>query len=499
MRQMITRGPIAFLGRPDKKRLAVSIGDSTVAGVATVVPSGLTCVGDLVTAAAAGHSVMTGSRILSSRADQAQYNGYAVVESSNASGFTFRAPNGRPNILTATSALGFQIRMLDAWSGTNILAIASAMAKCVFNDIINLSVGSESAADTEARFSQALVFEPCLIEIRTGINSINSDVVASSIFTSIKRMCLQAINKGIVVVLHTVGPLGSAHASYTAARLQEINSLNDMIRQFSWMYSESVILLDTNALWINSTNTSGDWKSGYSTDFIHPLSKASYYAAKELYPELQRRFSRIVWPICSVTDDVVDDADNLNLFEFGLCTGSAGTITAATGNSGTISDGLSATVVSTPVTTVNTHGQTRDDGIGFDNQCVITANSNGDGINFPVTSANLHQRFDDYPGRYTQSGVNFKLVSTDVDLANVQFSWNITEATIARTVNGMNGLVIPAGETVDMWFITPPVKIPAGTLASVRPRLTCTLSGSGVATIKHGRYFSRVLPNNLEQ
>ena len=69
----------------------------------------------------------------------------------------------------------------------------------------------------------------------------------------------------------------------------------------------------------------------------------------------------------------------------------------------------------------------------------------------------------------------------------------------STTVNGMNGLVIPAGETADMWFITPPVKIPAATLASVRPRLTCTLSGSGVATIKHGRYFSRVLPNNLEQ
>jgi len=498
MRQMIARGPIALLGRPDKKRLAVSIGDSTIAGVATVVPSGLTCVGNLITAAAAGHSVMTGSRILSSRADQKEYNGYAIVESSDASGFTFRAPNGTPSILTATSALGFQIRMLDAWSGTNVMAIASAMAGAVFNDIINLSVGSETALDTEARFSQALIFEPCLIEIRTGINSINADATAANIFTSIKKMCLQAINNGIVVVLHTVGPLGSAHASYTTARLQQINSLNDMLRQFAWMYSDMIILLDTNALWIDSTNANGDWKSGYSTDFIHPLSKASYYAAKELQPELSRRFRRIPWPICSVTDDVVDNAANLNLFEFGLCTGSAGTITAATGNSGTISDGLSATVVSTPVTTVNTHGIARSDGIGFDNRCVITANSNGDGINFPVTSASLHQRFDDYPGRMTQSGVNFKLGTLGVDTANVQFSWNITEAGIARTVNGMNGLVIPSGETVDMWFITPPVKIPSGVLSSIRPRLTVTLSGTGSGTVHHGRYFSRVLPNNLE-
>lgn len=476
--------------RPQQR--AVSIGDSTAAGVATATPSAIVGAGRIATATNSGHSIMTGSRILVSRCDQPEFNGLTEVIASDSTTYTFRLPNGANYTGDASSSLGFQVRMLDAWNGTNVLAIASAMGGWLFDDIVNLSVGSETAAETLARFGTALAQGASLIEIRTGINSVNADESADSIFETIRQMGELTFAAGARLLLHTVGPLGSSHASYSTTRLAVINRLNRLIKGYCVRNATRAKCLDTFALWVDPMSTAGDWRSGYTTDYIHPLSKASWYAAKAVLPWLQRHYSPLPWPVASVTDDIVDDASSLNLFEYGLCTGSSGTITAATGNSGTISDGLSATVQGTPVTTVNTHGQTRADGIGYDNRCVITADSSGDGISFLATSATLHQRFDDYPRRLTRSGVNFRVTATDVDFANVQFSWNITENSVARSINAMNGLVIPAGETADLWFATPAVPIPPGTLSSVRPRLTTTLSGAGEATVFHGAYFSQL-------
>lgn len=480
----ITGEVIKYVGR---KRIAVVIGDSISNGTSSFAPTSLSASGTTVTVAATAHGLLPGMKIQVGRASPDEYNGYhevATIPSANS--FTYVVPHA-PATSPATGS-DITIYPQHKWTARNYLAMASARLGGIFDDVICRPIGGQTTEQIRARLASVFEYQPAVVMVIGGINDVMTDVATADIIANLEVMYERVRAANAICVGMTIGPLGTGHADYSTARLQVIHDVNRWIRRYAAEHTE-FILVDAFQLWVDPTDADGEWRSGYTSDDVHPDPLASWYLSAPLATALSKYFTALPWPDASATNNYGADTASAQLMDNGLFSGTGGNLTGSPTPTGDAADGWNVTVQGSVSGIVGTAETARADGIGFDLKAAVTASAANGGVTIPLSSPN-HARINAKAGKVLQFGVHLKLDTIGQNTANIQVAIELTYGGVAYKINAINGLVVPAGATdVDLYLVTSRMVIPSLTFTAARPRITATLSAAGAFNVLVGRAF----------
>lgn len=470
-----------------------AIGDSYIShGVSTFAPTQITSEGIIATVTSTGHGLWRGARISVERADQDEYNGlYTVDDVIDANVFTFRFSGSATR--SASSVAGFIVgaqqkqtdRCFAAWAN----ALFSGGPRFVLDTVAG--AGGETSGQVRSRFVRdCLSRQPRLVLEYSGINDIIYDVPINTIFENRKSMWDAAIQSGARPIVTTLAPLAPGHGSYSQTRLTNIIMLNARIRDYA-RSNGAAILLDVFKVVVDPTSnysalaggtytSSFEWKSGYESDNIHPLSKAHLAIGAELASVL----SAVLPPMNLLPSSVADSyqyssgssqlLDN-PLMQTGAAGSTAGTVTGTVAELWQITESGSASVSASVVA--------RADGIGNNQRMVTTSTAAND-------YAELHQPSSIH-GRVSEGD---RLVAIcEVSLSAVTALGRLTYS-VEFTVDGVTYTAgfVQSDTTMDtdnrtFVLATPEITIPPGLLSNLRTRLRVRHTGAGGSTCDIGR------------
>lgn len=336
---------------------------------------------------------------------------------------------------------------------------------------------SGTAFDVQADTAIASLAQHAII--MGGVNDFFANFTVDTVKAAYNRVIEKLIAAGMTVWVCTQPTMSAAYSSYTVTRNASMFQLNTWLRQQvnSIWARHGVRLIDLAETAVDPSSTTGDYKSGYSYDGgLHPSNVGAYFMGKEI----ARVWSKYV-PEANIL--VSSRADNYNyssaignLIDNGLFYNGSGT---ATGFSGTAVAGGASTnsLVS------------RSDGIGQDQQMIVTSSANNDG--YRLSTSSLHTRCAS--GDILQFCCEIT-VSSITNLRGVR----LTADFVGTTTRGVADLYYDPSDDIALTegftavMKTPPNFI-NGTPTSVVANLSINFSGAGGATVKVGRMSCRKL------
>jgi lysophospholipase L1-like esterase len=347
-----------------------------------------------------------------------------------------------------------------------------------FTLIYNGGVSGQKTDEILLRVQNVIDQKPDWCFVDGGINDISNSVAVADIVTNLKSIFTALMNSGIRVVYLATAPNAQAAGNST-----KVNQLNQAIRDWC-IISDGVIFADCYAATVNPTDTSGGFASGMSDDALHYSAKGARAAGVAVANAISKFVPSNINLVASAQNSYSIDATAKQILTNPLLSGSSGTV-SGTGASGTIATGWNGGTDTGTVTSVFTHGQARTDGIGVDQQIVISAAASGAIVNMRQTGLVSRVAIGDtvyMSGSLTISGMT--------DVARI---YPTIEATI-DSVSVIAHCFDPSSSTYDQGNLTINFQTQDLTLTgtaitalSAFIRIRFGTSGSGAATIKVGR------------
>ena len=161
---------------------------------------------------------------------------------------------------------------------------AHALLRHRFSLLAEKGVGGNTTTQMLARISaDVLAYQPGWCLVQGGGNDVGQDASAATITASLGSIYATLRASGIRVIATTILPTTSASTSARKAALYDTNA---WIREYAQTYPD-VVLCD----WFNASAdpTTGDPKSGFTTDGVHPSATGAYWLGRALFNALQYR------------------------------------------------------------------------------------------------------------------------------------------------------------------------------------------------------------------
>lgn len=317
--------------------------------------------------------------------------------------------------------------------------------------------------------------------IMGGVN----DCFAGFSFTQITvayEQCLQkAVASGMRVWACTQPTMNAAFGSYSVAIQGTLFAVNEWLREYvATTYARyGVTVVDLAAVAVAPASATGDYKSNYTQDGLHPRNLGAYFMGKEL----ARVWNLFIPEANRLLSSAADSYSYSSLIRQGQTNG------LMTASGGGVATGLTlATIVG--ASSVNTV-DARSDGFGNDQTMTITSTANNDGYRLESTTVHAN-------GFASGDVIQAECEITVSSITNYrgEFLQLIGNASVANR-GGYNGFVdttndaaLTEGYTVVRR--TPPITL-SGSPTSVRIRIDTNFSGVGGATVKVGRFSIRRL------
>lgn len=473
------------------------IGDSFISqGTATGAPSAITSSGTTMTITQAGHGQWQGSRLALERVDQDEYNGLHEVDTVlSANQYTVQFAGSSTPI--ATSSAGFSVSPQERLTDKCIAAWANFSftggPRFVIDTIAG--AGGQRSDQVLARLDRdCLSRDPDLVLEYSGINDIIQGYTASQIYANRSAMWDRIIAAGRTPIVTTLAPLHYSYVSFTAERAAQIIALNTMIRDYAHR-NKRALLLDVFKIVTDPTSnytdiaagtftTSFAWKTGYTTDFIHPTPEGYAQIGLGLRDLLSPILPTMELLPSSVGDSYQYNSASRQLLDNPLMVNGAGGTVAGNVVPGAANVAhLWQITASGAGSSVSASVVARGDGIGYNQRAELTSTASADYMELHQPSS-IHAR--------VAAGDQIMFVC-ELDLTNMAAIDRHT-ALIEFTLDGTayNCGFIQSGSAVgqtnkSLIIATPVMTVPAGTLTNLRTRVRVRASGAGGAQMDVGR------------
>lgn len=319
----------------------------------------------------------------------------------------------------------------------------------------------------------------------TGANDVNGLALATS-KANVLNIVRQVTALGKRVFLLTPTPVGTAVPGQPRLTLP----LRDYYFELSKIYP-GVTVFDLHQWLVDSSTTTDEWLSGYTSDNLHQIAVGAYNGAKgfqtdilpHLFPTPPNMF-----PQSRAEDPNVSSYSGGNILFNPMLNGTGGTMT---GGTGTVAD--SYRVINTGLTTCVGSQVARSDGKpGIWQQVSCTGTGN---FTFQPTGQTVEARITG--GQWYQFGFELSIAGTGITEIRLDAAMTLTDLltnsdilTIRSMETAAEAFPSPFIETFP--FLSESFFIPNGwtVQATYAPNFRCTLA-SGSATVKIARPFLR--------
>jgi lysophospholipase L1-like esterase len=247
------------------------------------------------------------------------------------------------------------------------------------------AVPGKGTDDLARQVAVVLADNPDWGVIIIGINDIATDVAVATIVANIEAAVDSLVDAGANVLLQTVTPMLSSNGSYTTTRMRSIMELNDALKALADT-RPCLYVADAYAWVVDPTSTTSQPKTNYTSDGLHPSPMGAYQIGVKIAEMLDGVVAPRVVLATSAANDYSLSTANRQLCTNPLLTGTGGTASGG-GVSGSIA--ASWTVLQNGGATIVCSKVARADGFGDDQQLVVTAAANNDGVYF-YNTASIH-------------------------------------------------------------------------------------------------------------
>lgn len=382
--------PLAARGQqnriPMKQQLKfITIGDSFMAlGNFALTPTAITAAAGIATCTCTGHQLFPGAEVLIGGVrNEEAYNGLkTVLTTADANTFTYAIDKNVTAAASGALRMTSQIRYQDR----NFVQYAAMATGFGFSVLYNMGVSGERSADTLARiYRDALDYDIDGVMVHTCYNDINNSVPYADIIANLERIYRTIHEEGKIVVGFTAGPFDSAvlTAAQAVLGLRVNNWLQEFAAENSWFN-----LVDTYSIFVDAADATGDFRSGYSSDSVHPAAIAAQRAGAALATIMEKFTVPAPYFCSSVYDHVVTDDKIRQMNQYALFAGTGGT------SSGSVSGSIAAgwNITESGGGSVVASKQTRANGVGSNQRMVITSAADDDRATLSL-DASIHALF----------------------------------------------------------------------------------------------------------
>lgn len=361
------------------KRLVI-VGDSIPQGGKRVVTSASFSGSGTTGTITSGTNFIPGGKIYITNASATDdaWNGVKTISTFSASGATCTFTNDTTLTASPTvdSAFSFITIGYDYQSNErDFYTQANGRTILPFSEIVNRAGSGRRTDHVLAKIADAVSLKPGALAIQCGTNDCLQGIADATIKANLQAIVEKGLNIGAIVFLHTLPPIGPSASGYTTTIRNRALRINQWIKMYA-RATPGVVLIDTYAAVVLASD--GDWRSGYSSDDIHPTSIGAHAIADHI---------KTVWdalglagtnPSVSSTIDCYDtDNTNPNVAMNPVMNSSGGT--TGTGFIGTMP--LNWTIsrwAGTPTATAALVA--RADGAGNNMEVTMTASANSDQV-----------------------------------------------------------------------------------------------------------------------
>lgn len=235
------------------------------------------------------HQAAVGSRVMVQGADQHQYNGYyKILSLPTTSSLTYEMSSA-PSITTATGniKLNHQEKLRD----TNWAAMSNALSGGKGLYLGNYGLGGSPTSELAGQMAIGINpdnnvwgVKPDIAFICSGINDGTLDVLSDATIENLRSAINTLLDADIFPIVTTIFPRGSGSANWSVARVVEAAKVNTWLRQNE--KKEGFMLIDGNAICMDTATQYGEWKTNYSQDGVHLNKKSSNIIAAEIKAKL---------------------------------------------------------------------------------------------------------------------------------------------------------------------------------------------------------------------
>lgn len=356
-------------------------------------------------------------------------------------------------------------------------------------NILTQGYGGETTTQRLARVDSVIAAGPQWV-IDWGFYN---DLGTSGFTSAVTIANLEAIydrfrGAGIRVIAVTEPPLHASGPKFSAANSEYILAVNRAIRRYATV-DRNTVVADCYPLLVDATNTSnrGAILSGMDdTDNIHAVGKGQYYVAKAIYNAVSSLIPANSPLVNSTAESLVAGVNAYNVIDNAPWTNSGGTVNTATGTAATgitverLSGSTGACVASCPA---------RSDGIGYDQQMVVTPGGVESWIMRSNTGGAIILGLTGGEYRRLILSLAVSGVAGSTLLACYAYC-SVTVDGVAYQVTVGGSIVSPNQLTEDYSgvLVSEPMLIPVGTISNASWAVRADFSGTGSAvTIKAGR------------
>jgi lysophospholipase L1-like esterase len=358
---------------------------------------------------------------------------------------------------------------------------ANALMGSPFNLILNAGVSGERTDQIALRVPTVIAAAPSWCIVQGGINDISASVSVATIVANLQQICVQLVNVGINVALLSVAP-----NTQVAGNSTKVQSINQTLREWCRDTARGVTFIDAYALMVNSTVTTGALATGMSDDSLHPSMKGARAMGQAIANALAYFLPNRNFLPSSNGESYGIDATSKQLLDNPMLTGTSVTPTG-TGASGTApTSWLASTGGSGAASAIFTAQTVRTDGIGYDQQIVISGAASGSSVNIRQNVTSSRAVIGD-----TLYVVGQIKITGAADIKTINLGVNVTIDGTTYQCNTMEASGATSYDQSDMSLtLRSPDMLLSGvsiTAITVIASVTFGTSGTGAATIKFGR------------
>lgn len=465
-----------------------AIGDSITANCSSYVtpPAGnVTSVGSVMTVTVNSHLGLAGFPIIVASATQDEYNGVHSM----GSGTTATVINNIsfPGSVTSPATGTPVVYMPHVSADTDWLGMCSWLTGGTISRGLPLGFPGKTTSYVASKLAWVYSDDPDICVVMAGVNDMRQITGAGDIgtyvnaaYANVMSMAAALKANGILPIICTITPISNTVSGWSVSQQHGVLRLNKLLREHC-ANTRDMVLCDMYAATVSPVSTTGNWKTSYASDGLHPTGLGAYAMASELYSTLialgiVARNPKLL--PTSTAEDYGTNAACLQICDNPLGVNQAGTATApATGTVWTGWTLARAGVASTVTGTV----PARSDGFGYNQTVEVVSTADGDG--FTLTGTN-------FSGRVTTGQRIFAIaeitVASATALKQLSLHCNIVAGGVAANMlAGRSSSAVLDNTNKTYTIITPIVAAPGA--MNVQPIITAKFSGAGGALISVGR------------
>jgi lysophospholipase L1-like esterase len=470
----------------------ITIGDSIMGrGNQSSTVTSITCSNGIATVVHTSHGLVTNCLVNMNNVEIPSLCGIKKITVVNENTYTYPCDTllqGPYTFINNSFVCVAQNRALDS----NIIALFNALLGSPLENLGNFGVGGDDSREmlafhltAWAHLAPDYVF--CVIGINDiSVNSITLDDMKSNLISIAEYV----LSRGSRLVLMTPMALSNGYTDWVTTRADKLAQFVRWELAYFANYP-NVLLVDMYTPSVDPASTTGNWRTGYSADFIHPAKLGVMKLAKHLSTLYANVFPPYRSKLFSLADTYGSNSnskqlnDNPGFFN----TGTGGTLNGASNNAN-VATGYEITFTGSP-TSVTPTLENNENGDG--KKQVVTVVANGATQGFRI------RRLSQFASRVSPGDkvvLECRVEGTQIDST---FRW--LQVGIDLTVGGINTTLNAVassgsdswGETFDTVWRTMPFEIPAG-LTSLNMYIGGFTNAAGTFTLKLSKCSFEKLP-----